>query len=110
MVRGLCGLSSTLEEWELVALSALPMAYGIRAEEAFTAYYDGEEVVYTGAKGHCGHCLERCGAWMAVGAQHLRPLHAHHGAIRVLLAGGGGGGGGGIEPPKTWGGVGKGLN
>ena len=79
MFHGLCAAACTMEEWELVALSTLSMAYGLRAKEAFTAYYDREQVVWTGAKGRRGRCPERCGAWTAMWSDFLQLLRARHG-------------------------------
>ena len=56
MFQGLCGAASKLEEWQLVALSVLSMAYGLCAKEAFAPYYDGEQVVWTGTKGRKATC------------------------------------------------------
>ena len=58
MLRGLCRLASTLKEWELVALLALSMGYGLRAKEVFTAFYNVDKVVWTGAKGCRGRCAK----------------------------------------------------
>jgi|Transcript_24976 hypothetical protein len=54
----LCRLASQPDEWEEVALAALSIAFGLKAKEAVTAFYDGVAVHWQGAKGRRGACKE----------------------------------------------------
>ena len=67
----LCRLASQADEWELVSLAALSIAFGLRAKEAVTAYFDGKSVHWQAAKGRRGPCEEVLGPWTAKWAQLL---------------------------------------
>ena len=54
----LCRLASRPDEWEVVALAALSIAFGLRAKEAVSAHYDSTAVRWQGAKGSLGPCEE----------------------------------------------------
>ena len=75
----LCRLASQPDEWEVVALAALSIAFGLRAKEAVTAYYDGAAVHWQGAKGRRGACEEVPGPWTTHWARLLWDVRARHG-------------------------------
>ena len=74
----LCRLASQPDEWEVVSLAALSIAFGLRAKEAVTAYFDGKSVHWQGAKGCRGPCEEVPGPWTAQWAQLLWDIRARH--------------------------------
>ena len=49
--RVLYQFSTAYENWELTALSALSIMFGLRAKEAIITYYGDANVVWTRAKG-----------------------------------------------------------
>ena len=72
-------LASLPDEWEVVALAALSMAFEPRAKEAVTAFYDGTAVHWQGAKGRRGACQEVPGPLTTHWARLLRDIRAKHG-------------------------------
>ena len=75
----LCRLASGPDEWEVVALAALGIAFGLRVKEAVSAHYDGSVVRWQGAKGRSGACEEVPGPRTAKWAQLLWDIRARHG-------------------------------
>ena len=50
----MCRLASAPAEWELCAMSAFNISFGLRVVEALSVAYDGERVTFMGAKGRSG--------------------------------------------------------
>ena len=71
-----CCLASPPDEWEVVALAALSIAFEPRAKEAVTPFYDGTAVHWQVAKGRRGACQEVPGPWTTHWARLLWDIRA----------------------------------
>ena len=77
--RSLCRLLSSPADWELVALAALSVTFGLRAKDAVTVSYDASQVRQVGAKGRNGPREKTPGPWAKRWAQLLWEVRARHG-------------------------------
>ena len=68
--------ASGFVEWELCAMSVLSISFGLQAVEALLVAYDGENVMYMGAKRRLGARSETPGPWAREWAEFLRMLRA----------------------------------
>jgi|Transcript_15719 hypothetical protein len=78
-IRQLCIAARSDEQWEIVALAALSVAFGLRGSEAFTAAPDVETLHFKGTKGRGGMRHESLGPWARKWADFLARLRALRG-------------------------------
>ena len=80
-LRQLCQAAKTKLDWEVVALSALSIAFGLRISEAATAAPDEAELRFKGTKGKSGLHRPKMGPWASKWGDflaRLRALSGHH--------------------------------
>ena len=75
----MCKLARSPADWELCAMVALSMSFGLRAVEALSVSYNGGTVHYAGAKGRRGRHSEEAGTWACEWGEFLQMLRARHG-------------------------------
>ena len=75
----MCKLARSPADWELCAMAALSISFGLRAIEALSVSYDGGSVRYAGAKGRQGLHSEEAGPWARDWGEFLQMLRARHG-------------------------------
>ena len=80
-LRQLCQAAKTKLDWEVVALSALSIAFGLRISEVATAAPDEAELRFRGTKGRAGLHRPKMGPWARKWGDflaRLRALSGHH--------------------------------
>ena len=80
-LRQLCQAAKTKLDWEVVALSALSIAFGLRISKAAMAAPDDAEIRFRGTKGRTGLHRPKVGPWARKWGDflaRLRALLGHH--------------------------------
>ena len=75
----MCRLAHGVADWELCAMAALSICFGLRVIEAISVSYDGEHVAFMGAKGTRGRQSETPGMWAKAWGVFLQMSRARHG-------------------------------
>ena len=76
-----CGGSRTYAVWQKGPLAALSISFSLRAIEALSVSFDGEQVTFVGAKGRRGRKSETPGTWASAWGEFLRSIRTPPGRV-----------------------------